>query len=837
MASATIKLYYGSNVHPWMLTANKFFVIDDIVSYLSTYSQTCTTFNDFQYIKCGLEIAIVCDLTQTNAEPLLNNGIKYVSIQNSDASKTYYYYVKKAEWRGKESVKLYLVMDVANTFRSGTDFAFTERTKITREHKNRFIRKLSEIIINTNDYLPVSKTGFTQNDYIDTTLSLVKPNSLFDTKIISCKAKFIHANTLSIIGITDEDIEWILSHQTWILHFIGNQITEPINYVSLTNCVISTLSYFYTFYRKIDYQSEGLTPILYKKEEQIIRRNGLLDCDWYLLYRNQNNPTEALTNPVECYLIPSEDIPVNIGSIQSGGRIKPENLEYGKYYYIPLEYHGNDGITITLSDGTQITKNQSGNVSWQPFIVVQKASDNSLSVDVARIGVGSSDTYNTYVQYITEYFNVSVLPCYYMVSTSWLRPTYAGFMNWSMTGSWTSEGVSPLTLDGIEKLDRTDAKNIKLIKLPYIPYNLQEENDKLVITDTDFEHISLTQSGGGILEVLKLKNLNVKFNYDFNIGLSPLSDLVLTMPTITASTLRNDYLESKLFHSDYYQPKFVYDSFGYVFQLERFDLDYIPQISDMNNMNVKYVVSTTINSRFMFQFIDYQSVLGKEDYNNVMPVARNNEMVLYNVPYINYIRTGYNYDVKTKNTQAASTWASVGFGAVGTATALLFPSVALKVAGVMASLISTAVSVKNAVVNQVQAERNIDQKMLQSKNESTSISGSDDVDLMSVYTENRAKMCTYECSDIMKELMADLFFYTGYVANRMGLPNTNTRLNFDYLEADIIITDYTNMSDEIMNELIGLYKNGLTFIHKVATRTDMWDLEQKYENIERFMIQ
>lgn len=851
MATSVVKLYHGTNAHPWMLTANKFFVIDDIVSYLSTYSESCLTLNNFQYQKCALELAIVCDLSQHNSEPLYSNGIKYVSIQNSDAGKIYYYYVKKAEWRAKQSVKLYLVMDVANTFRSGTDFDFTERTKITREHKNRFTRRNEPVNydLEAEDVIAYGSTSSSggiiiNEDWLTSEGYDPEDVALYNQYGGIAYLTYIWDDTLGRNLIEGEEYQDVNIN---VLGFIENgsmygsmEGKIPESYASHTFYFgfylrISVPSYKYE--RKIDYQSEGLSPILYKKNEQKIERSSLLNVDWYLLYRNQNEPTEALTNPVECYLIPSEERPVNIGSVQTGGRIKAENLEYGKYYYIPLEYHGNDGITITLSNGTQITKNQSGNVSWQPFIVVQKASDNSLSVDVARIGVGSSDTYNTYAQYITEYFNVSILPCYYMESTSWLRPTYASFRDWSMTGSWTSEGVSPLTLDGIDKLDRTDAKNIKLIKLPYVPYDFQIEDNKIVITDTDFEHVSLTQTGGGIIEILKLKNLNIKFNYNFKIGSSPLSVVSLNMPSISPSTLRNDYLESKIYHSDYYQPKFVYDSFGYVFQLERLDVNYYITISDKENMNIKYVISTTITSKFMFQFIEYKSVMGKEDYNDVMPVARNNEMVLYNVPYINYIRTGYNYDVKNKNMQAASTWASVGLGALGTATALMFPSVALKVAGVVASLISTAISVKNAVVNQVQAERNLDQKMLEAKNQSTSVSGADDVDLMSVYTENRAKMCLYECSDIMKALLLDLFFYTGYVSNRMGLPNTHTRLNFDYLEADIIITDHTNMSEEIMNELVGLYKNGLTFIHKVSGRTDMWDLEQKYENIELFMLE
>lgn len=822
MATSTIKLYYGTALHPWELTANKFFVIDDIATYLATY--TPTEFTNFQYQKCSLEMAILCDLSQTYVEPLLANGIKYVSIKNSDGNKTYYYYVKKAEWRGKQSVKLYLVMDVANTFRAGTDFNFTEKTKITREHKDRMIKKRTK----TRGSISMEASEGTISIEAGDIITLVDIESDEDVGHV----KFLTAVHLTYYESMD-DIEFEAADEEaeeyFETHGAGDFGFRDVSYEDIYDEVI-TQAHDY-FLRNIDLQSEGLSPLLYKKAETTIYREGILNCDWFLLYRNQNNPTEALTNPVECYLIPSQDIDVNVGSMQSGGRITPDNLELGKYYYIPLVYHQTK--TLTLSTGLTIS---SGDVA-----IVQKVDDTHIVVNKTKeINSGGLTYIEIADTYICEYFNISALPCKYKIRNSIdTSYTYTEFTSDSFPRTWTTDDVPFLTIDNIDRLDRTDAKNIKLIKLPYVPYDFSVENDVLNISDTDWEHVSLTQANGGVIEILKLKNLNIKFNYNFKLIGSPLSPLSLDFdPDDFENTdLRNDDLESKIYHSDYYQPKFVYDSFGYVFQLERMDIDFYNELSDQEHMEIKYVVSTTINSRFMFQFTDYYSEVAKEDYNNVMPVARNNEIVLYNVPYINYIRTGYNYDVKNKNAQAVSTWASVGLGAAGTFTALMFPTAALKIAGVVASLISTAISVKNAIASQVQAERNLDEKMLNAKNQSTSVSGSDDVDLMSVYTENRAKMCLYECSDVIKELIYDLFYYTGYVSNRMGLPNTHTRLNFDYLEADIIITDNVNMSDEIMNELVGIYKNGLTFIHNVSERvSEPWDLSQKYENIELSVI-
>lgn len=854
MATANVKLYYGTSNKPWLLTANKFFVIDDIASYLSTF--TPLDLSNFQYIKCGLEVSIVCDLSQVYSEPLYTNGIKYVSIKNSDSTKTYYYYVKNAEWRAKQSVKLWLVMDVANTYKFGTDFGFNDKTKIIREQKDRFqvsrskheYHAFEEIPVNSGSNIVDGQLEVSINNYEDTQgdrytsedeeyydeygLTRVPVVSIYDDTLRRYLIPFTEFNPMAIVNnfevIADE----------W--PSITCKFYMPECYKN-HDLLVSVYPYYQigsnTYRRIIDLQSEGLSPILYKKQETILNRSGILNCDWFLLYRNQNDPTEALVNPVECYLIPSNNIATNIGSIGSGGRINPANLMVNFYYYIPLRVHQSE--TLMLSNGVVI---QSPNNDTNPVVIVRKIDEENIMIYETEVISSGGTSYIEITQtHVCTYFNISYLPCFYKTRTTIdTRYTFTAFSYDSFPNSWTTSGVAAITLDKIDMLDRTDAKNIKLIKLPYVPYNFSIDNNKLVVSNTDWEVIQLTQSGGGIINILKLKNLNIKLNYEYRLGDAPYS--VLRINTNQFNTFynrgRSTYYESKLYHSDYYQMKYVYDSFSYVFQLERMNLNYfktLPQDRQLN-LQTKFVVSTTINSRFMFQFVDYQSVVGKEDYNNVMPVSRNNEIVLYNVPYINYIRTGFNYDVKNKQTQAISTWTSVGLGAASTLMALAFPSVPLKVAGVVASLVSTANSVKSAVVSQVQAERNIDEKMLTTKNQSTSVSGSDDVDLMSVYTENRAKLCKYECSDIMKELFYNLFFYTGYVSNRMGVPDINSRLYFNYVEADVILEDYANMSDEIRTELVNLFKNGLTYIHKVSEGTEQWDLEQKYENFEKSII-
>ena len=56
----------------------------------------------------------------------------------------------------------------------------------------------------------------------------------------------------------------------------------------------------------------------------------------------------------------------------------------------------------------------------------------------------------------------------------------------------------------------------------------------------------------------------------------------------------------------------------------------------------------------------------QEDYDRLIYVNRNNEVSTYDNAYLNYIRTGYNYDVKNKNRNIASSILGMLTGVGGT---------------------------------------------------------------------------------------------------------------------------------------------------------------------------
>ena len=822
----TLKLYYTYSTtvgSRWELIPSKLLVVEDIADYLAT--KTAKTINDFQYIKNELEIQINVDISQTYSQPRSETNFKYVSIQNP-SEQIHYYFVKKATWRSKTCVRFELVLDVLNTFQEGRDFNFKANTRIVREHKDRFksrrVFSLEFTIISSTGTIQVGDDIQLLNDHNDTcvaghitSLSSTSMNIIVDDEYID---EEIYESIEAYIGDSFEI--WKDSSHYYRVDF--NEGDFSINYYN---------------YRNIDVVNEGVSPVLQcgtAYGEKIENPSNTLKKNWFLLYRNKNNPdNESLTNPVDCYIIPEESIQTDSGYIESG-RLIPSWLEDGTYYYFLVK----NGSTFTLSNGVSATY---FNEYTRRILLIMK-SGNKMTVQLYF--VPNTDYTETYAEWTYDditYITITGLPVNYNASNTSHAITWNYLNTLAFPYTFNNSGTY-YSIDGIDTLDKGDPKNIKLIKLPYVPYDFDVVSNVIQISDDDFWELdSFSQQSGGGMYALKLKddNKNLKFKATIKEEDSnPLPNLFVGTISASISDLRqDDSYESKLFHSDFYQPTYVYDSFTYKVQMEKLNPDSYSDDLNMEKMVIHFYMTSTINSRFMFEFENLYFKYAVENYARYMPIARNNEEVLYNVPYINYIRNGFNYDVKAKERTNASNVAGLMLSVGSTAASLLLPSVPLKVAGVVAGLVSVAMSIKNTVVSAQQNEDSIRRKLQETANQTASVAGSDDVDLMSVYAENRLKYLVYEPTPLMKSILFDLFFYAGYASGRMGIPNHNTRVNFDYLECEANLENEGSIPDECLQELINCFKTGITYLHKTTRATDKWDFEQKYENWEKYLLE
>lgn len=104
---------------------------------------------DFQFQRIELRKKIKVNLPQLQAD---YNNYNVVDIQNPDDPRIYYYFiVGKPKQLAQHTVEFELVLDVLNTYKVGTDYSFTDRTRMIREHKDRFYDSTTPLNYNELD--------------------------------------------------------------------------------------------------------------------------------------------------------------------------------------------------------------------------------------------------------------------------------------------------------------------------------------------------------------------------------------------------------------------------------------------------------------------------------------------------------------------------------------------------------------------------------------------------------------------------------------------------------------------------------------------------------------
>ena len=154
--------------------------------------------------------------------------------------------------------------------------------------------------------------------------------------------------------------------------------------------------------------------------------------------------------------------------------------------------------------------------------------------------------------------------------------------------------------------------------------------------------------------------------------------------------------------------------------------------------------------------------------------------VIMNKYYINYLRNGYNYDLKSKERQDVAGGVGIGLSAAALVGSIALTAsgygTAAGVAGIVGSVTSLVSSSVNYAKTVAQNEQNIAQKLSEARNQAVSVQNADDVDLLNAYSGNRAKLCTYKITDRMKKALYDLFWFCGYSTQEQKVPDIDTRL-------------------------------------------------------------
>ena len=610
-------------------------------------------------------------------------------------------------------------------------------------------------------------------------------------------------------------------------------------------------------YPNIDLYSEGIQPALFKTAEFPLWTYNGTDYDvgsYYLIYRSR---TEDENSPIDVFLCADNPIEVDF-SIADGytGTITWNDLTNKDGSYGLLIY----GDDLTSNVGASVKfKHYTTRTEYEEITLTISNSSKAIICFPDRVYFGWVDLlgfhyevmygYNKHANIQFEEFEVkNVKVAHEVLWTTGATTLLKNYIiNLPKVAKIRDAEAEQGFVAPISAIDRTDPKLLKIIKLPYKPVNFTLTSQGKMTKFPDgwiFEHDIAnfpTLLKYDTSDLTKCLN-NTIFLYTGDNSYKNATDIVSyhTLNGIGKITNRNDENETKIWHSDYFIQKFVYDSFAYTYRLELFKKGFV---SPLNYTPINFKVSLTMSSKFMFEFVNLQIEMqyDTQDYSALLYVARNNELPIFNSAYLNYIRTGYNYDIKTRNRQLTSNIIGGTLATAG-AVASFLSSIWTGGIGITAGvgLATTALGqFTRTALDTAQADQNIAEKLKQAEMQGLSVAGADDVDLMTEYTtQNKAKLIKYEASPRMKKVLCDLFYYCGYVANYQGIPNFKSRLWFNFLQANVILKDVPKIPDYVIDEITSKFKEGATFFHMNGIRGNyLWDLRQQYENWEVSLLE
>lgn len=576
-----------------------------------------------------------------------------------------------------------------------------------------------------------------------------------------------------------------------------------------------------TLYRSIDSVDEGIAPALKMSlDTKITDSVAKSNQKWYLLYMTPDTPTS--TSPVDCYLIPEK---ANIYYQKSSSAItwKATDFAIGTYYYWLRTDNGTEGYA-TVTTGSN---SQSFSLSDYSGLVFYRT-ETTFDVWIVAAHTGS-EVKSTTLTPLSKTFTVTTDSSVVWTQSSYMRRYSELTPDLSIIANQTkirhSSGTS-VYLANIATIDRTSSQIIKIIECPYCPIDLNFDSDYNLVVPDGFE-INETS-------MLKLTDLNTEFSKTLDNALS--LPLTITVPSMSVDAFktytRKEIYESKLYSSPFYTIKVTYDSFSATLPLENIVL---PKTNVSTQVSIEYKQSNSITSDcgFKIDSTNKLTYVGDSDYDLYILSTRNNESPIYVNEYLNYMRTGYNYDKKNANQSIATQWISTGVSIAGAAVSIAaaVPTGGLSLVAA-ASMAGTAITgISNAISNQMSNAASLDQKLTQARTQATQVTGANDLDLLNWYSSNKLHVKRYRPTNDILASVGDLFYYCGYATNQHKVPDLKSRYWFNYIQCELDISDIQEspLITDFYDDIKARYSAGVTVYHR---NNDEYDWDQRYENWE-----
>ena len=465
------------------------------------------------------------------------------------------------------------------------------------------------------------------------------------------------------------------------------------------------------------------------------------------------------------------------------------------------------------------------------------------------------------------------------------------------TASYTLIGKAVIT--NINSIDRTRSNLYKVIECPYCPLDLQITNDTLTQIPAGWEYDQSQNK-------LSCDNLSYEFpertvwteenvmNYIAGqVIKAQRAKLTLYSRHDHSDGVEGNVVDPKSYISSLKSWNFVYDTASWSIIPE--DLVIPNKTPRPDLIQVKFKQSNNISSDCGFRFdIPEFGKMHREYFDDYMFSMRSNELPLYSSDYINYMRNGYNYDLKANKLQMWSDIVGVvgqaanfgGLLASGSPKERTFRRATDKEMqkihslGVrspyaetfdiipnprkaddaifgkwedsklpwssgfaLPSLVSSAVGVVtgaiNATLSHYQRENAMEQKINEYKNRAFSVSTTGNHDLFKWYSGNKLILFEFEPREEVRELINDYFSLYGYSRGYYEKPDLDSRLFFNYCRGYVDIDNYKKRRaiEENKADIVQKFQDGVYKIHKVNTPLGTyWDMKLERQNYERSIL-
>ena len=602
-----------------------------------------------------------------------------------------------------------------------------------------------------------------------------------------------------------------------------------------------------TLYRKIDKTEEGLNnPVKYKTSQKSIYLSGInaniSDVSWYLVYRATS--TSGDTIPLECFTIPSRQLTfINSagGGTQSGAVITASDIPVGYIACFVYDHVGAMTFTGKNSNGGTV---KTCTVSTTNSVIVLHNSSNFIIANCPNSGTGLINDMAAISRVETSQAAAAVYgpletysPNAFGTGASDFGKWYNLVKNTSPNKIFSSGGSSTttITIHDIDTLDRSDSRLSKIMKLPYPPFDATFDNQGRWFIPSGWEVNSSISSGRNYL---KLLNLNTKFSCDLQ-TMTFQDVLTVTLPysfTANPEKIAMNYAsmnnESKLKHSNYYEVKYTYDSASLEKRME-------DVLSTSSIDKITFNASNSMENSLIWHIEPEDNTYTEiEDYETYLTSSRNLEVPIFTNAYANYVRSGQmskDRESVARNNAVGGTLA--GLQILGGIIAAASGAGSGIGAGLIVSGASTLIGTANSAIN---AEQNLQAKRDQLSNQSTSIRGNSDVEMISVYNpDNKLQIIGYEPSRAVKESIFNLFRFAGYKSDKQtGNPLMeagtydldhydgwclHTRRCFDYLECSPKFAFKFTLNDEILDNIKERFQQGVTIYHYIYNTKNLSD--------------